>query len=385
VAIEGPLKELGIHDVFQLLDLSKKTGVLRVSSQLRRNNGTIVFDRGAVIAAHVRSNPHPLGGMLLHAGKISEADLERTREMQEGGDTRRLGEILVSIGALSQRELERQVQFQVEEVIFEVIGWREGYFSFSEESVSRAQADAFVRIRTEALLMEGARRIDEWSRIEGHIPHLGIVPSLAPTSNGEQSGLDLLPREWEVLAMIDGRRDLRALAAELSRSEFDVAKTVFGLHSTGVLALHDPGASVLAKEAASDDLEAGVAHVVELLRGKKVDEARIESAALIATHPNEAVVHLTAARVHLVAHRPRDAEEASRRALRFEPLLAPAHRLLGDALALQGQFAEAAEWWERWLTVPPGDATELARRERATAAIAAARTLDEMLGDSDGG
>ena len=30
--IEGPLRELGIHDVFQLLDLARKTGVLKVTS-----------------------------------------------------------------------------------------------------------------------------------------------------------------------------------------------------------------------------------------------------------------------------------------------------------------------------------------------------------------
>jgi hypothetical protein len=43
MAIEGPLRELGIHDVFQLLDLSRKTGVLRVTSELRHNAGTIYF------------------------------------------------------------------------------------------------------------------------------------------------------------------------------------------------------------------------------------------------------------------------------------------------------------------------------------------------------
>jgi len=43
MAIEGPLRELGIHDVFQLLDLSRKTGRLRVSSALRGNEGTVEF------------------------------------------------------------------------------------------------------------------------------------------------------------------------------------------------------------------------------------------------------------------------------------------------------------------------------------------------------
>src|SRR5881296_411615 len=240
--IEGPLRELGIHDVFQLLDLSRKTGVLRVTSELRHNAGTISFEGGAIVFAEIRSNPHPLGALLLRTGKITEADLERARDMQERqGDGRRLGEILVSLGALTPRELERQVRFQIEEVVFEVMGWREGYFSFTEGPLTDAPTEAAVRIPTEALLMEGARRIDEWSRIEGRIPHLGVVPMLAPPQEGGEGELDLLPPEWEMLAMIDGARDVRAIAAELGRSEFEVAKTLFGLDSAGIVVLADPG------------------------------------------------------------------------------------------------------------------------------------------------
>src|SRR5204863_8394201 len=104
--IEGPLRELGIHDVFQLLDLSRKTGLLRVTSELRHNAGTISFEGGAIIFAEIRSNPHPLGALLLRTGKITEADLARARDMQERqGAVRRLGALLVTRGALSQREL----------------------------------------------------------------------------------------------------------------------------------------------------------------------------------------------------------------------------------------------------------------------------------------
>ena len=52
--IEGPLHELGMHDVFQLLDLSRKTGVLTVTSARRDSQGHVYFDRGAVtFAAHL--------------------------------------------------------------------------------------------------------------------------------------------------------------------------------------------------------------------------------------------------------------------------------------------------------------------------------------------
>ncbi|MEP6572604.1 MAG: DUF4388 domain-containing protein, partial [Gemmatimonadota bacterium] len=128
MAIEGPLKELNIHDVFQLLDLSQKTGILRITSELRQNAGTVLFEDGVVVGAHIHSNPHPLGRLLLRSGKVAEDDLTRARGMQAAGDTRRLGEILLDLGVISPRELSRQVRAQVEEVIFELMGWSEGYF-----------------------------------------------------------------------------------------------------------------------------------------------------------------------------------------------------------------------------------------------------------------
>src|SRR5690348_13996302 len=99
MAIEGPLRELGIHDVFQLLDLSRKTGTLRVTSELRDNEGRVFFDNGKVLFATIRSNPHPIGTLLVRAGKITEADLDRARNEQERatgtGTRKRLGEMLV--------------------------------------------------------------------------------------------------------------------------------------------------------------------------------------------------------------------------------------------------------------------------------------------------
>src|SRR5437899_3624154 len=101
MAIEGPLRELGIHDVFQLLDLSRKTGMLRVTSELRHNAGTISFEGGAIIFAEIRSNPHPLGALLLRTGKITEADLARARDMQERrADGRGPGMSFAPLGAL---------------------------------------------------------------------------------------------------------------------------------------------------------------------------------------------------------------------------------------------------------------------------------------------
>lgn len=385
MAIEGPLKELGIHDVFQLLDLSRKTGVLRVTSQLRRNHGVIQFEEGAVVSASVRSNPHRLGLLLVRAGKITEAELELASEMQERGDTRRLGAILVEIGAITQRELEHQVRLQVEEVIFEVMGWREGYFSFTEGPLEDRDADAIVRIPTEALLMEAARRIDEWSRIERQVPHLGVVPALRAMDEGDEGLLDLLPSEWEVLAMIDGTSDLRHIAGTLGRSDFDVAKTVFGLQTAGVVDLIDPDRGRDAGQR-PPDLAESVGRITALLADGDVAGAHTEAVGLVEGRSGSAEAHLALGRVELASARAADAEAAIRRALELDPVLLPAHQLLGDALAMQGRFGEAAEWWTRWLTAGTAERDDPAEaRLQVTAAVDAARTLEAMLRGRHGG
>src|SRR5437879_4791952 len=374
--IEGPLRELGIHDVFQLLDLSRKTGVLRVTSELRHNAGTISFEGGAIIFAEIRSNPHPLGALLLRTGKISEADLERARDMQgRQGDRRRLGEILVSLGALSPRELERQVRFQIEEVVFEVMSWREGYFSFSEGPPSELPTDATVRIPTEALLMEGARRIDEWSRIEGRIPHLGVVPMLAPPQEASEGELDLLPPEWEMLAMINGTRDVRAIASELGRSDFEVAKTLFGLESAGVIVLADPGTTKRERTTLAGDLAELVARAEDAVARRDLEQARDLAQQAAGVHPHDPTVHLLLGRIALASGRGADAVEELRRALRLDPLAAAAHRVLGYALAATGRFGEAVEQWDQWERLAGHSETELALLDEVHRAKAAAQTL----------
>ena len=375
MAIEGPLRELGIHDVFQLLDLSRKTGVLRVTSELRHNAGTIYFDDGAVIYAEIRSNPHPLGGLLLRSGKITDADLERARDMQaRQGDPRRLGEILVSLGAITPRELQRQVRFQVEEVVFEVVSWREGYFSFTEGPLTDVFAEAAVRISTEALLMEGARRIDEWARIEKRIPHLGVLPAYAPATAGGEGDLDLLPPEWEVLALIDGERDLRAIAATLGRSDFDIAKTLFGLESAGLIVLLDPGPAPHDRTAVSD-AAALFAEAEDAFTRRDLDRARSAAERAAAVQPHDPMVHLLLGRVHLAAGRSADAVDELRRALRLDPTALVAYRVLGFALVQLGRFAEAVEQWDTWERLSTNDPVEASQRAEVQSARAAAQLL----------
>jgi hypothetical protein len=376
MAIEGPLKELSIHDVCQLLDLSRKTGTLRVTSELRQNSGTVFFEEGVVVGAEIRSNPHPLGRLLYAAGKVTEEELARARGAQASGDKRRLGEILVSQNAISPRELARHVRQQIEEVVFELMGWSEGYFAFEEGKGGEWPTEAPIRIPTSLLLMEAARRIDEWSRIEKKISHLGIVPRLG-TEVTPDGPLDLLPTEWEALSIVDGTRTIRDIAATLGRSEFDVAKTVFGLASAGMLVLEDPSRHSL--DAADGDLAMLIGEADSHLTQRDADAAVAVAEVAVSRHPDQPLAYLAYGRALLEAGRYAEAMDALWYTVELDPISATGHRLLGLSLVALGRFHESAEVWERWRRLGPMAPEESAQLATVDRLRQAALTIDQAL------
>jgi tetratricopeptide (TPR) repeat protein len=353
MAIEGPLRELGIHDVFQLLDLSRKTGALRVTSELRDDEGFVLFEGGKVIHASVKSNPTSIERILRAAGKLNDTDLAVAMAVpaQQGEG---LGDRLVLAGLITQRELERQLRQAIESVVFELMSWREGFFSFEERVVSDVPLDARIRISTESLLMEGARRIDEWSRIADKVPSLSVVPILAPVEDDRASVLDLLPHEWEVLMMIDGTQDLRGIAGSLGRSEFEIAKIAYGLVSTGVVGLQTPTRLTPTSLTAIHGASAALERARAALSAGRADEALSAARAAASADPSSADAHRLAARALGLLNRPTDAVDALRRAVQADPLTPAIHLDLGFAAVRVGDFGNARASWEHFLRLAPG-------------------------------
>ena len=368
MAIEGPLRELGVHDVFQLLDLSRKTGVLSIVGELRRDEAKVYFERGRVVAATLRSNPYTLGASLLRGGRVNEAQLTEARAVMAAGRARTLGDALVQLGAVNGREVERQVRHHVEGIVFELMSWREGNFSFEEGDEGTAPADAPLSLPIDSLLMEGARRTDEWSRIADAVPHLGVVPALAPIKDEDPTLLDLRPAEWEVLGAVDGRRDLREIAAALGVSEFDVARTAYGLVVTGVITVREPAAGAAAAGGAASAVP-HVEHARAALAARRFEEALDAARQGIVVDPGSAEARLAAARALAALGRAADAADELRRAAQADPLHPEVQRDLGFAAARKGDFAGALASWEHYLRLAPTSA-EAARVRAARDAAA---------------
>ena len=371
MAIEGPLRELGIHDVFQLLDLSRKTGALRVTSELRDDEGYVLFEGGKVIHASVQSNPTSIERILRQAGKLSDADMAAALAVNAPAGLG-LGDRLVQAGVVSQKEMERHLHQAIESVVFELMSWREGFFSFEECAVSEVPIDAKIRISTESLLMEGARRIDEWSRIADKVPSLSAVPELAPVEDDRASVLDLLPHEWEVLMMIDATTDLRGIAGSLGRSEFEIAKIAYGLVSTGVVVLRQPERPSMPNLPAIRGNESAIERAWAAVAAGKPEEALAAARAALALDAASSEAHRVAARALMQLKRYPDAVEVLRRAVQADPLTPVVHLDLGFAAVRVGDFGNARASWEHYLRLAPASPD-------ASRVNAALETLSRMI------
>jgi tetratricopeptide (TPR) repeat protein len=229
MAIKGSLKEASLPDVLQLLALGNKTGCLAVAD--RQNFGYVYFDEGRICYASIVNRRDRLGDLLKRSHVITAEQLEGAIRLQEQRREKRLGEILVEMGALTREDLQRFVQLQIEESVYFLFTWTSGTFNF-EAGVRPEQQEFLVSINPESLLLEGARRVDEWSQIEKKIPSFDLIFQVDPERMPGRD-VSLSPTQQKLLPLLDGTRDVQRLIDEAGGVEFELCQALFGLITAG--------------------------------------------------------------------------------------------------------------------------------------------------------
>jgi len=229
VAIKGSLKEASLPDVLQLLAMGKKTGCLSVTH--RSNFGYIFFEKGRISYASIVNRRDRLGDMLVKNSVISQQQLESAIAAQAKTRDKRIGELLVEQNALTREELHQYVRRQIEEAVYFLFTWMQGTFNF-EADVHPEEQDLLVSINPESLLLEGARRMDEWNLVEKKIPSFDLVFEM-DQNHVKASDAELTEEQRTVLELIDGQRDVQGIIDESGLVEFEVGKALYGLLTAG--------------------------------------------------------------------------------------------------------------------------------------------------------
>jgi tetratricopeptide (TPR) repeat protein len=336
MAIKGSLKEASLPDVIQLLFLGRRTGCLALADQ--HNFGTIYLDEGLIVYASIVNRRDRLGDILVRNGRITPDQLQQAIETQDDDRQHKLGEILVTLGILSRTELEDYMRLQIEEAVYYLFTWTSGTFNF-EAGVRPEREDFLVRISPEALLLEGARRVDEWSLIEKKIPSFDLIFSV-DQQHIAQSTPTLSAEQQRLLPLIDGTRDVRQLIDESGLVEFEVGKALFGLITAGFA--HRVGTSTAAapkvnESRVDEHRNLGIA----FYKAGMLEEALREFRRVIDLRPGDSSAPLFLGLIAIRQARWEEAAAALRRAAEAGVPKPAALHNLGFALEQLGRLDEA--------------------------------------------
>ncbi len=229
MAIRGNLSEASLADVLQLLALGQKTGCLSVARE--GSFGTVHFATGRIVHAELVNRRDRLGDRLVRTGALAPDDLARVTAVSAPQDDRDLANALLAQGLVERELLVSEYRTQVEEAVYHLFSWSLGSFTFEPEAEDVADA-ALVSVSADSLLLEGARRVDEWTQIAKKVPSLDLIfeldgPRLA------QREVPLSMTQERILPFLDGTQDLNMVIERSGLGEFEVGKAVFGLLTAG--------------------------------------------------------------------------------------------------------------------------------------------------------
>lgn len=228
-SLNGSLDAFTIPDVLTFLQSARKTGMLTVTNGA--NEAYLFFRGGELVYAASNQESLRLGAILLRKKKISREQAAAIDESMIRG-ARRFGDVAVEEKILSEAELSDALKLQIAEVVFDSFVWHEGTFAFYDRFDLPPNA-ATIAIDLPNLIMEGARRIEEWENCLALLPDSSVV--FRVVSDPDMEKITLTSDEWRTLFLVNGQRTLEQLCRDSGDDTLHVYRLVYGLLSSKLI------------------------------------------------------------------------------------------------------------------------------------------------------
>ena len=223
--LAGRADAVPLGEVLQVLQMQQQSGMLYLREG--RLEVSVAFRDGLVDVARSRgvSDEFRIGRYLRLEGRLSPEDLERSLAAAKA-QGKLLGDVAVELALITQEDLERALEAQTSELVYEALRWPHARFSFNKAPAE--EGGVRLGLPVGSLLMEGFRRVDEWRLIEKDIDFDAVLMK-------EQGAIDklkpgrLTKLEQKVLELIDGGRPVSEVVRDSHASSFDACKVLFQL------------------------------------------------------------------------------------------------------------------------------------------------------------
>jgi hypothetical protein len=227
MAIQGTLQTMSLTDLLQFLAASRKSGTLKFDrSKITKQ---VYFKKGLIVGSKSNDPREYLGQVLLHYGKVDDAQLKAAREVQRSSGAK-LGEVLVQQGFLTEDEVLAILKTRTLDAIYDLFMWNEGDFEFYDDD---ELPDDLLLLELEPtnVIMEGIYRIDEFARYKTLVPSDRSIIELAA---GWTSSLKLGKEFRQVLYFVEKRMTVAEICYQMHASAFHVYGQLYTLISEGV-------------------------------------------------------------------------------------------------------------------------------------------------------
>lgn len=221
--IEGPIKELGLFELFQLISLAEKRGILTISGEDILKSYVLYFNRGNLASIDF---PERLKKEILKRGFLTK------EEAIEVADNKFV-DYLIEEDKISLSTFKALFKQAAIDVLYSLFLIKNGHFSFRETDFEIPDY-LILNIKIENIILEAARRIDEISKMEEVLPNTDIVLEVS-TDLIEKEQIDLTPMDWKLLSLIDGNLTIADLISKIGGDKFEVMKSLYGMTMTGII------------------------------------------------------------------------------------------------------------------------------------------------------
>ncbi|OQX55727.1 MAG: hypothetical protein B5M53_03960 [Candidatus Cloacimonas sp. 4484_209] len=231
MAFEGSIEDFGVADVLQLVNSQAKTGVL--TFHYRKEIISLGFENGMISSAfHNRKGVlKPIGDYLILTGKISREEFSKFENIAKRRGVP-IVDILVENAVLTKEDLEKIIEFKIQEVVDELFTWKKGEYKFrlGDRLYSKSKYSVFVN--PQFLILEGMRRIDEWPKIKKAIPDPKIVFS---KKKKPDITVEIGEQEKIILNLLDGKRAVEDIVETCGLGKFRTYHALYNLLDGGII------------------------------------------------------------------------------------------------------------------------------------------------------
>jgi hypothetical protein len=236
MALKGDLHDFSTTQLLNLINLARKTGTLTVSSsQVAR----MAFRDGKLIYATLGDNSNSLAAVLHKSGVLTEQQRRIIQERAKGTGDKQLGHLLIQAGYVTQSDIIQSVRYHILDVVYKMFTWVDGLFRFDADRVPPSDRIT-VPIDLESVIMEGSRRMKEWTRLQEELPDLDVTLRFASRPDARLQNVNLTVEEWRVVSYISPQNTIRQIAAAVNLNEFQIRRIVYGMLQAGLVEYVDP-------------------------------------------------------------------------------------------------------------------------------------------------